>query len=89
VKPEVLYVDLHTCDVGQPARVQIRRHWKLMWPFNSPVWISTTKVVTILRTTPDGPVFETANSTYKPYPVDMPPFDKGLKLDIKPEKASC
>ena len=67
LKPEVEYADLMKCVIGYPAIVYTVDHPNLTTKHK---WRKTSPVVRITQHTPNGPVFETRNSIYKPEETD-------------------
>lgn len=70
-KPEIRYADLGKCAKGESARVFLREHPQVKLPEGGQ-WVYTSAVLGFIRHTFNGPVFETLNSIYLPYPADAP-----------------
>lgn len=68
VKPEVRYIDLGNCLLGESADVKLESHHSCILP--GPCWVHTSKVLRFIRATLSGPVFETQNTIYTPAPVE-------------------
>lgn len=66
LKHEIKYADLMKCVIGQRAHVYVVAHPAA--PQRS--WLFTSPVVRMLQHTPNGPVFETLNSIYRPEETD-------------------
>lgn len=79
-KPEIRYVDLGNCRKGESADVCLRagehpheyRFGALPGTDGGTIWVKTSAVLGFIRHTFNGPVFETRNSIYLPYPADAP-----------------
>jgi len=67
LKPQIEYADLMKCVIGYPAIVYTVDHPNLTTKHK---WRRTSPVVRITQHTPNGPVFETMNSIYKPAGTD-------------------
>jgi len=85
MKPEIYYVDIAKCVLNQRANVLLREHHRLQ--FSGLAWVETSRVVRLIRKTPEGPVFETLNSIYAPYPAEAPNPFMTLKRTARKESA--
>lgn len=68
-KPEIRYSDMGTCLIGRGADVYLRDHPSVKLPEGG-AWVTTSEVLGFVRQTMNGPVFETRNTIYLPYPAD-------------------
>jgi hypothetical protein len=85
LKPEIPYSDLGKCVIGARADVFVKYHPHAQIPVGG-AWIKTTKVERIVRHTFNGPVFETQNSKYTPFPADATGEVHETKFNWTPPK---